>query len=209
MNMRGFILAALLGVLIAGCQSSGKGLPSGTRELERLRRENIELRRTSEVLEKRILQLQAEIERLPVAQEPREEPLQREGPTEAEKPVLPGVAGISLGIFTDSANWDGKPGDDGIVAFVTPRDSSGHGIKAAGSLLFELFDLRIRDKPFLMEWRVNPSGLEDAWVRFPPSYHFRLPWKDARPELGKLILVVKFTSATGETFSAMKQITVR
>ncbi len=209
MNMRGLIVAAFVTALIAGCQAPERRLRSSARELERLKGENIELRRTSEVLERRIAQLQEEISRISSRQEPKEEPPLREGPPDIEEPVSPEVVGISLGLFTDSGDWDGELGDDGIVAFVTPKDSSGHSVKSPGSLIFELFDLRAGEKPLIMEWQVKAETLEDAWARFPPAYHFRLPWTGAKPEPGKLVLVVKFTSGTGETFSAMKQVTVR
>jgi hypothetical protein len=54
---------------------------------------------------------------------------------------------IELATRSGGLDVDGKPGDDGVVLYVQPRDSDGDVIKAAGEFTIQLTDLTVPDKP--------------------------------------------------------------
>ena len=205
--MKRFLTVLVPILLIAGCQAEPKKLSSAgeapsLQEVEQLRSENQKLLREREALEKEIVQLKGtpSVEEEPRAERHAEVPLAGE---EYE------VTRITFGMLTNAISWDDSPGDDGIAVFVTPRDRRGDAIKRAGSLTFDLFDLRQKEKPLVATWSIGQEELEASWVEFPLGYYLRLPWQGDAPPAGKLILQGTFTDLTGKTFTALKEVRVQ
>ena len=57
------------------------------------------------------------------------------------------VERIKLASRTGGADFDGQPGDDGVVVYVQPLDASGHVLKAAGQITVQLTDLTTPGQP--------------------------------------------------------------
>lgn len=119
------------------------------------------------------------------------------------------VERISLGMLTGSADWDGKPGDDGIIVYLYPLDRSGDTVKRAGDCTFELFDLRRSEHPLVMKWHVAAAEAAGLWQTFPGCYRFKLSWQGPVPPPPQPVLKATFLTLSGREFSETKQLRVK
>jgi len=119
------------------------------------------------------------------------------------------VARISLGMLTGSANWDGQPGDDGIMVYLYPLDQSGDTVKRAGDCTFELFDLSRSKQHLTMTWHIPAAQAAGHWQTFPGCYRFKLAWQGSPPEAERPILKVTFLTLTGQQFTETKRLRVQ
>ena len=84
------------------------------------------------------------------------------GAEKFEKMVLP--VKIELDRLTGGYDDDGSPGDDGVVAYVKPIDADGHVIKAAGSLVMDVFDLAAPPEQHLVAHaELDVDNTRKAW----------------------------------------------
>jgi len=118
------------------------------------------------------------------------------------------VAGVTLGMLTGAANWDGQPGDDGIIVYLYPLDQSEDTVKRAGDCTFELFDLNRSDRPLIMTWHIPAAQAAGLWQTFPGCYRFKLAWQGSPPTTTKPILKVTFVDLAGKEFTTTKSLRV-
>jgi len=118
------------------------------------------------------------------------------------------VQTISLGKYTGGADFDDKPGDDGIKVFLKPIDSNGDTIKAAGSVAVQLYDLaQPEDKTLIGEYKWSVDEVAKAFSGGFIAYQFtfKCPWKSGPPVHKDITVRVEFTDyLTGKQFIAQK-----
>jgi hypothetical protein len=106
-------------------------------------------------------------------------------------PVPPWVTMLApkslvIGFFTQSRDFDGRPGDDGIEVRVQPIDQFGDPTKAVGSFRIELFAYQYKTLQKqgrrLGHWFVSVLDAESNRKYYDPidrSYVFPLLWEEA------------------------------
>lgn len=109
--------------------------------------------------------------------------------TPAPIDVEPGLfdpTGIVVGFFTQSRDFDGKGGPDGLEVYVRPVDQFGDPTKAVGTFRIEVFAYRIhtteRRGRRLGHWQVTALDAESNRRYYDPrtrSYKFPLRWERA------------------------------
>ena len=110
-------------------------------------------------------------------------------------------------IFTDVKDWTGDEKADGVEVLVEFQDQFGDPTKAAGTLIFELYDYRIanpepRGRRLVNPWVGSIVTLDEQrnrWNRTSRTYTFQLAYPDI--DAGKsYVLTATFNSTTGERF---------
>ncbi len=113
------------------------------------------------------------------------------------------------------ADYDGKPGDDGVTVYVRPVDADGDPVKAPGELRVELTDASTMGRQSqigLYEFR-EPSELRQIWYSRFGTQHYtaRCPFPPGRrPAPGSRLLInVQFTDyLSGATLTAVAETTI-
>lgn len=109
-----------------------------------------------------------------------------EGGTKSAPPwaTLFAPAGLVIGFFTRSRDFDGQPGDDGLEIRLQPLDQFGDPTKAVGSYRIEVFQYRLRSNERkgarLGHWFISVLDAESNRKYYDPvdrSYVFPLLWE--------------------------------
>lgn len=201
MGFRGSIFfSSTLAVALVGCGNPGARA--------RLTQENMTLREENERLKRRVAQLGGETSGL-------ERQIQSlkgfapNAPADLFAPVEIKIVSLSGG-----ADFDGKPGDDGVVVYLRPRDADGDAVKAPGRIRIQLMDNTNIGSPRVLGVYVfdNPDELRDTWHSRFATMHYvlRCPFMpDARPRGNRVTVNVEFTDfLTGRTLTAVKELAV-
>lgn len=103
--------------------------------------------------------------------------------------------------------------DDGAVAYLQLLDAQGDVIKAAGSVVMEVYDLAAPDaERQVLLHQLDSEQLAATWFgRFMTShYSIKAPWPSGRmPAHKSLTIVVRFTELlTGESFEVQQSVKV-
>ncbi len=130
--------------------------------------------------------------------------------TGAVEPVFPAdsrqVARLALNrLLTGGYDSDGRPGDDGIVVAIEPRDAQGRSLKAAAEVSVVVLDPAL-DGEAARVARWDFTAAETA-ARFRRSVsggaiHLELPWPADPPVHGQLYLFVRYTTSDGRRLQA-------
>ena len=191
-------------VLITGCQPRSTGLTAELqKKLDQVQLEKQSLTRQNQDLEDTVK-----------AQERRIQDLMGFNPGTPD--TLFAVARIELASLTGGADFDGQPGDDGIVVYLRPLDADGHVIKAAGEITVKLVDNNGPGAPRLLGRYVidDPEELRRAWHgRFMTDhYTIKCPWNptpQGKPQGLEVEIKVTFLDwRTGRSFTAHKVVEV-
>jgi hypothetical protein len=122
------------------------------------------------------------------------------------------VRGIQFnGLMTGGRNRDGQPGDDVLVAVVTPVDEHGDLVKLAGAIELEALDLtRPESERVVARWTFSPEELRSNWRSglFSAGYQFELPWPEP-PRSEELLLHGRLVTADGRQFDASHTIKIK
>jgi hypothetical protein len=114
------------------------------------------------------------------------------------------VTAIRIDRLTGPANYDDKPGPDGITVYIQPVDQDGHVIKAAGDIRIQLLDLANADgKHLIGEYRLDAEHARKAWYGRLMTNHYsvKCPWRSGPPAHEDITVRVEFTDyLTGKTF---------
>jgi hypothetical protein len=193
------ILASIaLPALLAGC-----GKPSAA---------NIQLRKENQALRDKVAQL----ERLRQGDRATIAALEGRSTTRpaASWETIEGlftVHGIKLGRLTGGDDSDpAHPGHEGVRVYLTPQDQHGDDLKAAGSIVVEIFDLAQTDRPLVGRWEFPAEEAAKHWYAAMLMYGYvvECPF-DKPPAHPELTVKVSFTDAlTGRTFTAQKVVTI-
>ncbi len=195
--------AVLASLLLFGCDAQRESMTGLRMQIDAQKKQIVDL-------EKRIVTLEEERD----AQARQIATLQRIAPDRMAKLVT--VDRIVLDRLTGGYDEDGRPGDEGVVAYIQPLDADGHVIKAAGSIRMEVFDLANPPERSLVcrgDWDVDHT--RKAWSGRLWTNHFtvRCPWPppDRRPPAHRELTVrVEFTELlTGRKFTAQTACTIK
>ncbi len=188
--------------VVAGCD--------GPTTQERFRQLDLENRELSDQVEK-LTNHNTTKDALIEAQRTQIKTLQRLGDKRLEK--LYHVTAIKLERLSGGADYDGKPGDDGITVYIQPVDQEGHVIKAAGEIRVELFDLANPDGQLKIgEYRFDADHTPKLWHGRLMTHHYTVEcrWRVRPPAHEEITVRVEFTDyLTGRTFRAQKAVTVK
>jgi len=141
------------------------------------------------------------------------------GPIEADE-VIPApplgdrqVKSITLNRRTGGWNTDGKPGDEGVLVIVEPRNARGEVVATSGSISVVLIDPAAEGEAGRFARWDFTSDAALALVRSVASggsggIHFELSWPETAPTHSKLALFIRYTTDDGQRFEARKDIFV-
>ncbi len=87
--------------------------------------------------------------------------------------------------LTGGADYDNKPGDDGVTVYLRPIDRDGDLVKVPGDITIQLYDLAApAQKNFIGEYRVPVDRCGKLWHGKLWTGHFSIkcPWPSGPPE---------------------------
>lgn len=87
------------------------------------------------------------------------------------------VQRLRIDSLTGGADYDGRPGDDGVTVYLAPLDQDGDSIKAAGAIEVFLYDLTQPDQPRPVGHCVvdDPAEVSRAWYGGWMTNHYTIP----------------------------------
>lgn len=200
-NLRASAVICCLGVaaLLAGCGAPNKANIQLRKDMQSLQDEVTSLRAQHRADEATIRGLQAGATTVPVLPQGRVDELFT-------------THGLRFGRLTGGADLNPQqPGDDGIKVYVVPVDRAGDPLKAAGSFLVQLFDLKDAQDPLIGEWSFTTQQTRQLWYGQGLMYEYILacPWARRVPASHTLTLRVSFTDAlTQRVFNVEREVTV-
>jgi hypothetical protein len=130
------------------------------------------------------------------------------------KPFLFTVDRIELEGLTGGADYDGKPGDDGVTVHIRPRDEDGDILKTAGRIEVQLFDLTRPGAPVELARCVvdDPATLRKSWFGKFMTNHYTVQcaWDAGKaPKHDEVLVRVTFTDfLTGKTLVESKTVQI-
>ncbi|MCA9143225.1 MAG: hypothetical protein H6821_13545 [Planctomycetaceae bacterium] len=135
------------------------------------------------------------------------------GPTLLE-PDDPRITHLHIDpLHTGGSDFDHKPGDDGIMVVVEPRNRSDAFVPLAGPLTVVVLDYAKRDagsEARIAKWDLTAQQVDRSLHNNPSQrgIYLRLPWSDQPPESNKLMVAVRYTTADGRKIEATRDIFV-
>jgi hypothetical protein len=130
-------------------------------------------------------------------------------PQTAEETQLFGPVSMKFDTFSKVKDWSGRGAPDGVEALVEFDDRFGDRTKAAGTILFELFDYRTgypdsRGARLANPWTASLTDYDEQkahWETASGAYLFRLAY-DQIAWNRNYVLTATFESASGARFFA-------
>lgn len=129
-------------------------------------------------------------------------------PVDIFAPVKLEIASLSGG-----ADYDGKPGDDGITVYLRPRDADGDAVKVAGRMKVQLVDNTVLGSPRVLGVYVfdDLNETRKAWHAKFGTQHFTLkcPFLPGveLPKSRRVLVSAEFIDLlTGATLTASKEV---
>ena len=116
---------------------------------------------------------------------------------------------------TNGADYDGKPGDDGVTVYLRPRDADGHVVKVPGRITVQLLDNTDLGSPRPLGLYVfaDPSELRKLWHGRFATQHYTLkcpfPPGTKLPDARRVTVSAEFVDyLTGATLTAVEEVPV-
>ncbi len=123
------------------------------------------------------------------------------------------VSRIDIEKMSGGADFDGQPGDDGVIIFLELYDQDDQIFKAAGSIDVHIYDLSDPDHPELIaKYAYDVQAARKLWMGRLMSYHYKLkcPWQVRPPNGPQVVVRVMFLDyLTGSAFQLVRQFDVR
>jgi hypothetical protein len=193
----GQLATLLLGA--AGCVS-GAERAKVLKDNESLRIEKARLERTVAQRDETIASLHKQIDNL--------KGFTPDRPLDLFAPVKLEIAGLSGG-----ADYDGKPGDDGITVYLRPRDADGDAVKVPGRMKVQLVDNSVIGSPRVLGVYIfdDPNETRKAWHAKFGTQHFSLkcpfPPGVELPKSRRVMVSAEFIDLlTGATLTASQEV---
>jgi hypothetical protein len=123
----------------------------------------------------------------------------------------PSIKDVQLGRGTGGIDDDNRPGDEGILVVVVPRDVDTSPVKVAGTLKVAAFEVTTEGlKIPLSTWDVSATELRKSWRTglLSSGYHVSLPFQRF-PTNPKVRIIATFLPLEGGIYEAEKDVTVR
>ena len=163
------ILAVSLLAVASSCGNPGRRAEL-VQQTDTLRRENQRLERLVSDRDGAIALLDRQIVNLQTFEANR--------PANLFAPVKLEIASLSGG-----ADYDDRPGDDGVTVYLRPRDTDGHIVKAPGAIRVQLLDNSDLNNPRVIGVYdfTDPETIRKSWYgKFGTShYTLKCPFPDA------------------------------
>lgn len=198
------LLAGLLMIGSLGCNAFGS-----SKEMRLLREQVAAQKQQNAALEERIIALQRTLDE----QKQQITTLQTLGADRLAMLVAP--VRLELERTTGGYDEDGRPGDDGVVAYVRPIDDDGDVVKVAGVLVMDVFDLTGVEPRLVAHAELDAANTRKAWHGRLWTQHFTIqcPWPppgNEPPPTRELTVRVLFTDLlTGRTLTAQRAVTIK
>lgn len=130
--------------------------------------------------------------------------------TGAVEPIFPAdsrqVARLALNrLLTGGYDSDGRPGDDGIVVAIEPRDAQGRSLEAAAEVSVVVLDPALDGEAArVARWDFTAAETAARFRRGVSggAIHLELPWPADPPVHGQLYLFVRYTTSDGRRLQA-------
>jgi hypothetical protein len=128
-------------------------------------------------------------------------------PRTAEENRLFGPVAMKLDTFSRVKDWSGRGAPNGIEAFLEFDDRFGDRTKAAGNVLFELYEYRkewpdARGLRVVNPWRASLENFDEQkahWERASGAYTFQLAYDVVRNDKN-YVLTATYESGAGQRF---------
>ena len=165
------------------------------------------LRRDKERLERLVAQRDGSIARLEQQME------NLKGFSESAPADLFAPVGLEIARLSGGADYDGKPGDDGVTIYLRPLDADGDVVKAPGRITIQLSDQSNPSSPRVLGVYVfdKPEELRRLWMGRFGTNHYRLqcpfPAGAPMPASRKLLAFVEFVDyLTGRPLTTVREL---
>ena len=113
------------------------------------------------------------------------------------------LAGVKINtLLSGGKDRDGQPGDDLLVALISPHDEQGDLVKIAGEVEIEAYDMtRPGDDKRVGRWTFTPEQAAKAWHSgfVGAGLQFELPWQ-AVPANKELLVHARLRTTDGRQF---------
>ena len=113
------------------------------------------------------------------------------------------LSGVKINtLLSGGKDRDGQPGDDLLVALITPHDEQGDLVKIAGEVEIEAYDMtRSGDDKRVGHWTFNPEQAAKAWHSgfVGAGLQFELPWQEV-PANKELLVHARLKTTDGRQF---------
>lgn len=113
-------------------------------------------------------------------------------------------------LLSGGKDRDGLPGDDILVALISPLDEQGDLVKIAGEVEIEAFDMTLpSDDKRVGHWTFNAEQAAKAWHSgfVGAGLQFELPWQDP-PSTKELLVHVRLKTTDGRQFDSSTPIKI-
>jgi hypothetical protein len=123
----------------------------------------------------------------------------------------PSIKDVQLARGTGGIDEDNRPGDEGILVVLVPRDIDTSPVKVAGSLKVAASEITTEGlKIPLSSWDVSATELRKSWRTglLSSGYHVSLPFQRF-PTFPKVRIIATFLPLEGGIYEAEKDVTVR
>lgn len=137
-----------------------------------------------------------------------EEPVSR--PMPPRKPADSRVTHLYLEPqLTGGADFDGQPGDDGLIALLQPRNSAEQCVPQAGTVSVVVLDpSRQGEAARVARWDFDAKAVAELQSKDPtsPGIRLELPWPATAPASQRLKLFVRYETADGRKLQTDREI---
>ena len=121
------------------------------------------------------------------------------------------LSGVKINtLLSGGKDRDGQPGDDLLVALISPHDQQGDLVKIAGEVEIEAYDMtRSGDNKRVGYWTFDPAQSAKAWHSgfVGAGLQFELPWQEA-PSNKELLVHVRLRTSDGRQFDTSSPLKV-
>jgi len=198
----GIALQAGLGMTLAclaGCTATA-GRSRALRENQRLRTEQARLERAVAEKDAALADLRVQVRNL--------QGFPPDRPADLFAPVS-----IEIASLTGAADYDDRPGDDGVTVYLRPRDGDGHVVKAPGRIAIQLLDNTTPESPRVIGVYSfdDAETLRKSWYGRFGTQHYTLECRfppDTNPPRQVHVNVAFTDFLTGRTLLASKVVQV-
>ena len=147
---------------VVGCQQADEG-PDLALQVEKLTQEKAQLAEQIEQSKRENKQLEKQLQVLSGL------------PEDVRLENMYNIERITLGKLSGFFDKDNDDKRETLIVYVTPYDKEGDGVKAAGSMNVQLWDLnKPEDEALLGEWDVPPDELKKIWFKTILAVNYRL-----------------------------------
>lgn len=144
-----------------------------------------------------------------------EPPADMEGAPTASSDTSNAVSAIAIDkTQTRGEDLDGKPGDEGVLVVLQPRDSTGKYVTQVGSVVIELIDSPTVTKSDtnaqVAEWKFTQEEVRRAMRNstLGRGAYLQVDWDEHIPANSKLLIIAHWTTPSGEELSAQQVVKV-